>query len=427
MAPKSGAKPVFKRVAGKQRNKRIPKLKFTRTRNIGWHVSFRDPDSGMPRKHRFKVSNRKDAEAEYQLWLSAWLGGEVLENSSYQKRKRKRDVLDEKEDTTAEKVTPGSLMHITSGLLEYEKARVREEGEAKRKGSISFGLYDERKRYAKEFLGFINSRYEQGAVGKMQLADLLMADVEAYNRWLVDAEYSASQVGKRLRFVRSITSRAGRPEFGNQYLPWDWAALDITHGKPAKERQLPSVNQLKLLLQLCKPQETAIVWLGIGCGFGQRDISAIRIRHFDERSYDLRRGKTGVERYGETPKLVWITIANYLATVERGKNDLMFVTRKGMPVVHGRTDAIGKMWARLRRKLGDEGNDLDGFYILRHLGATEFGSREGCSIGAMKKWLGHSASSNIADTYMKPVSPEKRAVIQWVRKALTTGKIDLKT
>ena len=33
--------------------KRIPKLAYTDHRGIGWHVSFRDPANGLPRKYRF--------------------------------------------------------------------------------------------------------------------------------------------------------------------------------------------------------------------------------------------------------------------------------------------------------------------------------------------------------------------------------------
>ena len=79
----------------------------------------------------------------------------------------------------------------------------------------------------------------------------------------------------------------------------------------------------------------------------------------------------------------------------------------------------------MREQLGKDGQNLSGFYILRHLGATEFGSRKGCSIGDVKRWLGHSASSQVADVYMKPVSPENRAVVEWVRKTLKSGKADL--
>ena len=97
-----------------------------------------------------------------------------------------------------------------------------------------------------------------------------------------------------------------------------------------------------------------------------------------------------------------------------------------MPLVHGDSDSVVLWWTRLRKELGKDGKGLGGFYVLRHLGATEFGSRPGCSIGEMKRWLGHSASSQVADIYMKPVSPENRAIVDWVRTSLRTGKADLK-
>ena len=53
------------------------------------------------------------------------------------------------------------------------------------------------------------------------------------------------------------------------------------------------------------------------------------------------------------------------------------------------------------------------------LGATEFGSRPGASIGDVKRWLGHTASSNMADLYMRPVKPEYREVVYWLRAKLT--------
>ena len=43
----------------------------------------------------------------------------------------------------------------------------------------------------------------------MMLADLTMQDVEAFNRLLVTADYSSSQVSKRLRLVKAIIDRAG--------------------------------------------------------------------------------------------------------------------------------------------------------------------------------------------------------------------------
>lgn len=151
----------------------------------------------------------------------------------------------------------------------------------------------------------------------------------------------------------------------------------------------------------------------------------MRVGQIDREGYDLRRGKTGIERFGETPPMVWNAIEAYLRDQPRDAGMLLFTTRTGYPLVHGRSDSVVQWWGNLRTEIGESKDTLGGFYTLRHLGATEFGSRDGTSIIAMKRWLGHAASSSMADVYMKPVSPEQRALITWVRQSLTTGQADL--
>ena len=414
---------------GKVRKKRVPQLMFTRVRDIGWHVSYRDPKSGTPRKHRFGLVNREEADRQYHDWVARYLRGELPEKT--EPRRRRKPTLKTNDSNcdlkgVAANVVEGSLLHVTSSLLRYEESRVRDDNSPRRQGSITQNLYKRRKQYSKEFLQFLNSRQGSGAVGRMRIADLTMHDVEAYNRSLVDSEFSASQVSKRLRFVKAIIDRASRPEHGTQVLGWNWDSRDVLHGKPSRRRELPTLKQLKLVLKKCTPRETAMVWMAIGCGFGQRDLAAVRVGQIDKQGYDLRRGKTGIDRYGETPAMVWSAITAYLKTEPRESGELMFVTRKQLPLVHDNTDSVAQWWMKLRDDLNEDGKSLGGFYVLRHLGATEFGSRPGCSIGVMKRWLGHSASSQIADVYMKPVSPESRPVIEWVRNALQTGKADLR-
>ncbi|MCI0333988.1 MAG: site-specific integrase [Planctomycetes bacterium] len=412
----------------KPRKRRVPALKFTKVRGISWHVCFRDAETGMPRKHRFGMLNRDAAEQAYHDWVSAHLRGQTPGLKPKRRKKLDLNAVDAKprENGIPAEILPGSLLHITSGLLRYEESRIRAGGEARRAGSITREVYEQRKAYAQEILQFINTRHGQGAVGRTLLSDLSMADVEAYNKAIVDAEYSSSQVTKRLQFVKAIIDRAGRPEHNGQVLSWNWASRDVIHGKPAKKRQLPTLSQLKAVLRECGPRETAMVWMAIGCGFGQRDLAALRVGQVDKQSYDLRRGKTGIERYGETPPMVWKVIQTYLKQTNRSEGELMFITAKGMPVVHEHADSVHLWWSKLQKRIGEECQSMGGFYTLRHLGATEFGSRVGCSIGAMKRWLGHSASSDMADVYMKPVTPENRAVVEWVRGSLHTGKADLR-
>ena len=192
-------------------------------------------------------------------------------------------------------------------------------------------------------------------------------------------------------------------------------------GVPVREKTLPTVDQLRKVLVACSLREQLMVWMAIGLGFGQRDLAAVRVGQIDAKSYDLRRGKTGVERFGETPRLVWTLLQQCVNVDHRKAGDLLFTTRKGMPVVHGRVDAVQQWWNKLRAAIGETPESLAGFYVLRHLGATEFGSRPGCSISDMKRWLGHAASSRVADVYMKPVSPENRDVVEWVRRSLASS------
>ncbi len=412
----------------KRRKKRVPKLRYMDARKIGWYVAYRDPETGTPRRHRFGMVSREKAETAYYEWLAAHMRGETpLPEPKHTRHKLPDRLAAPKEDpeVTLSEFVPGSILHIVSGFLTFEKSRVSDDGDVRREGTITSKTYGARKQFAREFLKTLNSRHGQREVARMKLADLSMEDVEAYNKVLVTAGYSSSQVRKRMQVVKAIIDRAGRPEHERQQLTWNWDSRDVVHGKPARQRKLPTLRQLKLILQKCDTQRTAMIWMAIGCGFGQRDLAAVRVGLFDKLGYDLRRGKTGIERYGETPKMVWTVLQKYLKEVKRPDGELLFLTMQGMPLVHGASDSVCLWWTRLRRELKKDGKGLGGFYTLRHLGATEYGSRQGCSIGAMRRWLGHSASSQMADVYMKPVSPENREVVEWVRGCLRTGKADL--
>ncbi|MCH7995998.1 MAG: hypothetical protein IIB57_16345 [Planctomycetes bacterium] len=58
--------------AGPNKRKRVPKLSFTETQGIGWHVSFRDPATGSPTRHRFGIREKArepEARVAYHRWL----------------------------------------------------------------------------------------------------------------------------------------------------------------------------------------------------------------------------------------------------------------------------------------------------------------------------------------------------------------------
>jgi integrase len=394
--------------------RRIPKLAFTKSQDIGWHVNYRDPLSGTPRRYRFGMVKKEKASELYNVWLAEHLKGAPHRGVAEKKKAAKV------EDSvgTISKVQPGSLLHIASNYLRFEEKRVRQPGEPRRAGTITPGVIAGRRYDVRQFLEFINRRYGRGSAGKLSIIDLRMQDVEAYNAELVQTGSSDVLVNNRLQAVKAIIDRAGRPEHGEQVLSWNWKSRDKLRGKAGSPRVLPTLPQLNAILNACDVRTRAIVWIAIGLGFGQGDLAAVRTGQIDADNYDLRRGKTGLQRFGETPPGVWKVISDYLKEYPREPGELLFVTAKGQPLSHGNTDSVHAWWRRLRISMGKLGKGLAGFYVLRHLGATEFGSRSGCSIGGMRRWLGHAASSSVADIYMRPVSPEHRPAIEWVRQSL---------
>jgi integrase len=405
--------PIARANMGRHAKRRVPSLLFTNTRGIGWHVDYRDPQNGTPRRFRFGMIDRATASDRYNGWLAEHLRGAPHRGSE---SPSSLPVSEPRPSNV--QVQSGSLLHVASSYLFFEEKRTRKPGERRRAGTIGSNVLSDRRHDVQEFLKFINKRCGPGSAGTVSVIDLKMVDVEAYNAELVKAGYSEVLVNNRLQAVKAIVDRAGRPENGEQVLTWNWNARDKLRGKASSPRVLPSLPQLKTVLEACDVRTRALVWMGIGLGFGQGDLAAVRVGQIDTDSYDLRRGKTGLNRYGETPHGVWKAISEYLKEHPRQLGDLLFVTRKDQPLLHDNTDSVHSWWQRLRISMGKLGKSLEGFYVLRHLGATEFGSRQGCSIGDMRRWLGHAASSSVADVYMRPVGPEHREVVEWVRKYL---------
>jgi len=411
---------------GPNERRRIPKLCFTTSEGIGYYATYRDPRTGTPRKHRFGIKEKSrlaEAELAYHKSLAEYLEGGPP-------AKPGRPVKSKEQDPTPptlvvpKDAVSGSVLEVASAFLDALESRVRQPDAPRARGTIAPAVFSDRRKHVRDFLQHLNRERGNGAIGRLRIADLTMQDVESFNTWAVQEGYSASQVNKRMQMVKALIDRAGRPEHGGQMLAWNWDSRDVSHGRPTEERKLPTVQQLRAVIKASDLDHRAMIWLAIGLGFGQRDLASLRVGHIDRVSYDLRRAKTGIERYGETPPLVWGYTEAVVKNSGRKSGDLMFLTRRGEPLVHGRSDAITQWWRKMRDSIGETADTLAGFYTLRHLGATEFGSRDGCSISAMRRWLGHGASSQMADVYMRPIGPEHRDVVHWVRQRLSTCQLD---
>ena len=100
---------------------RIPKLRFTTWRSLGRHVCYRDREAGSPRKHLFNIRDRErepEARILYHAWVLEHLGGNG--DGKFPTKAK----LPTRQRKTGE-VLSGSLLEITSGLIESERSRAR--------------------------------------------------------------------------------------------------------------------------------------------------------------------------------------------------------------------------------------------------------------------------------------------------------------
>jgi len=89
------------------------------TQGIGWHVSFRDPETGLPRRHRFGIGERggeERARALYHAWVAKYLGIETTLPTKNERSKAPKH--------TGLKPLAGSLIEVGSSLIESERARI---------------------------------------------------------------------------------------------------------------------------------------------------------------------------------------------------------------------------------------------------------------------------------------------------------------
>jgi len=237
--------------------------------------------------------------------------------------------------TVSDETRPGSLIEVADSLLNYEQSRVRDADAPRERGKIHPDVFRYRRYYTRKFLQHINTTCGHSAVARLRVDDLTMQQVEQYNRSLVDSGLSASAIKHAMQSVRQLIIRSGRPEHGQQFLRWNWDSRDLYHGRAKKVRRLPTIDQLQRLLSASDLRGRAMIWTAIELGFGATDLGALRVGQIDHQSYDLRRGKTGNERYGDTPPLVWTYLDRYIQNSDRVGGELIFRSQSGLPLMSG--------------------------------------------------------------------------------------------
>ena len=106
---------------------RIPKLKFTTWRDLGWHVAFRDKETRIPRKHLFNIHER-EREAEARVLYHGW----VLEHLGANGKTYPTHVKRPPRPAKKPEMLSGCILEVATGFKKAEEARVRQAGDSPR-------------------------------------------------------------------------------------------------------------------------------------------------------------------------------------------------------------------------------------------------------------------------------------------------------
>ena len=195
--------------------------------------------------------------------------------------------------------------------------------------------------------------------------------------------------------------------------------------RAAKHKSGPKMfeaRQIRRLLKAASLQMRAMIFLGINCGFGNRDCGTLEFSHVDLHGgwVDFPRPKTAIERrcplWPETIEAIEQSVEKRTEPKNPEHSDLVFVTTFGEPWAKDTPDSpISKEMAKLLKKLSLQQKGR-GFYALRHTFETIGGeSRDQVAVNHI---MGH-ADQSMSAHYRERISDERlQAVAATVREWL---------
>jgi len=249
------------------------------------------------------------------------------------------------------------------------------------------------KRYLQHFLIWLKDNGFDPAIYKPE--DLTSAILAEYRRML--AENSGISIVTANVYIGHI----------RMFLLWGWKMHGLRHpplgclqkfssrkntkkGHGRKHCRDPLTwQQFEKLFAAAGITDTALLMLGLNCGFGNMDVSTLKLSDIDLETGTIchPRPKTGVFRdfklWPETIEAIKLYIEKERRrSMDPETDKLLFVGKRGNPLVWEeidekgrikRSDAVKARFKRLFEKAGLKRNYGTGFYILRHCYATIIG------------------------------------------------------
>jgi hypothetical protein len=423
--------PITPRNPVRSRRNRVPKLSLRPDSSGRYYVAFRGAE-GKPTRVRFARS-RKDSLPQYRRWLRANYGRDRIETG---------ELIT---ITTPEQPVAATLKAIIAAYIAVEESRVRPDAAERTQGTVGIDQFWDI-RYQALQIGLWAKEHFGHRFPSVELSKLMdICDYDAMMLHFIQArKYKKSRVNKmRRRFWDLVRFAKGRPF--HQELSFGRDQVKRYGGAEKKrEREIPSVEIIRKILAVANTEQRTRIWVAIGCAFGQDDLARCRPLHFDAESYDLRRGKTGIERYGTMRPMVWAHLQRFLVENPRQPDDLLFASRTGKPIVYKRAktpselkmgtvthgpkkipyvkcDSVRLDWDRLVERAGVDWHE--GFYVWRHIGCTACAHRQGVTLAELWTYMGHGHTDTV-NQYLKPLTPNIKATIEWLNRMLDQSDAD---
>ena len=200
------------------------------------------------------------------------------------------------------------------------------------------------------------------------------------------------------------------------------------HQETAESKEAKTLfdpDDIVSLLTHADRQMTAMIWLGLNCGFGCTDCSELLWKHvdFEASRISFPRPKTHVPRnfplWMETTQALKVLTRknNRVFNVDGGQKCVRFVERTKRNGTTGivKIDRVSSAFKRLMKDAGINKGKGVGFYTLRRTAATLV-ARSGDPF-AVQRLLGH-ADLKMATTYVQDVSEQTDRVINNTRKLI---------
>ncbi len=235
-----------------------------------------------------------------------------------------------------------------------------------KRGDLSVGRYEKISYFMKTFLGFFGRETDSNTITEAALLEYRKEITGRLNSGKGGqlSDYSA-------RYLLQFAGRFIRWLWRSRYLQEQPRNIETFATVKVQKRSIKvfTVEQVKALWKACtNDRQRLFIALAINTGVNQADMAKLTPSHLEPPHLVLHRGKTGVKGCWKMWDVTRRLIDSCKRTGAKNPTDLLFLTRKGMPLVETgfrknggtfRNDSVRQVFDDLLDKVG-----IDGTFVM---------------------------------------------------------------